>query len=215
MGEYAKYRGQSVKIGTCEDMLYLRANQAHLVTPIPGNTDPVKEAGSIRFRFPFPQEDGLKPGEFDDPFFTLGVSGVEVPDDIDHDRLQFTRNYPKGGGLTLSTPCPNSKEGKASGLQFTHNGYSGDVQIAQHRLIDGKLVLVCACGGCGAKYRLPTLDDAQPVVDALLKMADESDVSERFGGGTSRGDYYRVVAERIVAGYCENNAWTRVNAVVG
>ena len=28
MGEYAKYAGERVKIGTCEDMYYLRDDQA-------------------------------------------------------------------------------------------------------------------------------------------------------------------------------------------
>ena len=32
MGEYANYMGERVKIGTCEDMLYLRWDQRHLVT---------------------------------------------------------------------------------------------------------------------------------------------------------------------------------------
>jgi hypothetical protein len=54
MGEYALYKGQQIKIGTCETMYYLRADQAHLVTPLPGNVDPIKDADEIRFRFPSP-----------------------------------------------------------------------------------------------------------------------------------------------------------------
>lgn len=30
MGEYATYKGQEIKIGTCEDCYYLRADQRHL-----------------------------------------------------------------------------------------------------------------------------------------------------------------------------------------
>jgi len=210
MGEYAKLNGQSVKIGTCEDMYYLRADQAHRMTPERGNIDPVKQAESIRFRFPFPQEDGIEPGAFQDPFYTLGVSGVEVPECVDHSFLQFTRNYPKAGGMTVSTPCPNSKEGKASGLRFNRNGYSGDVQIAQQRLVNGQLVLVCQCGGCGAAYRMPTIEDAQPVIDALLKDADDTEAyhaRNRRADDTDSVDgrvaYLREIARRIVAGTCE------------
>jgi hypothetical protein len=58
MGEYARYNGSDIKIGTCEDMYYLRADQAHLVTaPVDGMLDPIKYAAQIRFRFPFPEED--------------------------------------------------------------------------------------------------------------------------------------------------------------
>lgn len=54
MGEYATFRGQSVKIGTCEDMYYLRADQAHLVKPTRGSCDPraADVQRAIRFRFP-------------------------------------------------------------------------------------------------------------------------------------------------------------------
>lgn len=214
MGEYAKHNGSEIKIGTCEDMLYLRADQAHLVTAMPRNVDPIKDAQSIRFRFPFPQEDDIAPGSFE-PFFTLGVSGVEVPEDIDHGNLQFTRNYPRSGGILLSVPCPESKEGKASGLTYHYNGYSGKVQIAQQRVVGDQLVLVCQCGSCGAAYRCPTLEDAQPVIDSLLKTAAYNDHENRIANDrpgsvqcVSRGDYYREVAKRIVDGYTQPLPWS-------
>ena len=31
MGEYARFRGAEIKIGTCESMYYLRADQRHLI----------------------------------------------------------------------------------------------------------------------------------------------------------------------------------------
>ncbi len=36
MGEYAIYRGERIKIGTCEDMYYLRPDQVHLVKRVSG-----------------------------------------------------------------------------------------------------------------------------------------------------------------------------------
>ena len=66
MGEYAMFQGEQIKMGTCEQMYYLRADQAHLVKPLEGNVDPIKDAGEIRFRFPFPDEDHVPPGEFND-----------------------------------------------------------------------------------------------------------------------------------------------------
>src|SRR5262245_32043164 len=156
MGEYAIFKktGQRIKIGTCEDMYYLRHDQRHLVAAEGGSVDVNgPEAGEIRFRFPFPQEDRMEPGTFE-PFYGLGVWGIEVPEEIDHHWLQFTRNYPNSGGILLSTPCPESKEGKASGLRFSYNGYSGKVQIVQQRIIGDELWTVCECGSCGAKYRL-------------------------------------------------------------
>ncbi len=202
MGEYATRisDGQNIKIGTCEQMYYLRADQVHLVRGQRGSVDPqsVRDAGAIRFRFPFPQEDSVAPGDFDDYDYGLGLSGVEVPEEIEHSFLQFTRNYPQSGGMLLSIPCPRSKEGKASNLKLSYNGYSGSVHIHSQRLVDGQLILILRCGDCHALWRVPTLEECKPVLDALEKEAQSGD----------RGDYYREVAKRIVAGYTEPNFWT-------
>lgn len=55
MGEYAMYGGHQIKIGTCEDMYYLRADQAQRVRPERGSVDPFRQAPEIRFRFPWPE----------------------------------------------------------------------------------------------------------------------------------------------------------------
>jgi hypothetical protein len=203
MGEYATYNGQSIKIGTCEQMYYLRADQVHLIKPESGSVNPqsASEAGSIRFRFPFPQEDGIKPGAFDNYDYGFGLYGVDVPEDIDHNSLQFTRNYPQSGGILLSTPCPRSKEGKASGLKFAYNGYCGPVYIHSQRLKDGQLKLVLRCGDCGALYRQERLDDCKQVLEALEKLAtsNQSDHNRTF---------YTTIAQRIIDGYTKPNYWS-------
>jgi hypothetical protein len=196
MGEYAKHKGKTIKIGTCEDMYYLRHDQRHLVTPERGSVDVNgKYAGELRFRFPFPQEDGKPPGDFE-PFHGLGVWGIEAPEEIDHGSLQFTRNYPEGGGILLSTPCPESKEGKASGLKFAYNGYNGKVRIVQQRIIGDELWTVCECGSCGAKYRLD-LEDAEELAVRLRSMADGKCNAQPAA-------YYHTVADRILQGYKRN-----------
>jgi hypothetical protein len=218
MGEYAKHNGKSIKIGTCEQMYYLRADQVHLITPEPNSVNPQLKstAEQIRFRFPFPSEDGTEPGGFEDHGRAHFVSGAEVPDGVDHGSLQFTRNYPAAGGVILSTPCPLSKEGKASGLKFHFNGYSGDVGIHSQRLVDGQLKLVCKCGGCGALWRMDTLEDCRGVLDSLESTAASLDHRNRIANEApgavqckSSGDYYREIARRIVAGYEGENYWTK------
>ena len=58
MGEYAKHKGEEIKIGTCENMYYLRFDQRHKVKALPGNVDPNgADAYALRFRFPWPNED--------------------------------------------------------------------------------------------------------------------------------------------------------------
>lgn len=222
MGEYAKYNGEQIKIGTCEQMYYLRADQVRLVSAERGSVDPHNRetAGRIRFRFPFPDEDTTQPGAFIDYQRSLFVYGVEAPEGVDHGTLQFTRNYPTSGGIILSTPCPESAAGKASGLKFHHNGYSGKVGINSQRLIDGKLKLVCSCGSCGCLWRYDTLEDCAPILAALEQDAKSRDhetliANQRTGAVqcTSAGTYYREVARRIVAGYTQPNYWTPMSTI--
>lgn len=66
MGEYARYHGEEIKIGTCEDMYYLRFDQRLQVQPLRGNVDPFADGDALRWRFPWPNEDHVKPGAFED-----------------------------------------------------------------------------------------------------------------------------------------------------
>lgn len=210
MGEYAKIKGTgaNVKIGTCEDMYYLRADQAHRVWPQHGNVDPIKDAGEIRFRFPWPDEDRTEPGEFADPFRSMALS-IPAPVSFNHSSIQFTRNYPHQGGMNVSLPCPDGPDG-LPGVTIHRNGYAGEVRIVQQRAWVGRLVLVCACGSCGAKYRLETLELAEPVLVALRSMADrENAVAERNNtpGNAEVAARYHEIADRITAGYVDPPAF--------
>ncbi len=196
MGEYAEYRGEQIKIGTCEDMYYLRADQAHLVRALRGNVNPITQADNIRFRFPFPNEDNCKPGCFEDPFRAEGFYDVPIPEGVKHTTTQFVSSR----GYLLSSDCPEMMMAKLGKNMFARNGNIGRVRLVQQRVWEGKLVLVMECGGCGAKYRLPTLEDAQPVIDSLKKQFDEKE-------STHGGHYYRLMAERIVAGYAQPFPW--------
>jgi hypothetical protein len=90
MGEFARYGGERIKIGTCENMYYLRADQRFRVAALCGNVDPVRDAPHLRFRFPFPDEDHVAPGAFDRYDRAIGLYGVDVPTDIEHGSVQFT-----------------------------------------------------------------------------------------------------------------------------
>ena len=58
MGEYALYNGEQVKIGTCENLYYLRYEHRKQVQPLPNNLNPNgDEQYECRFRFPWPDED--------------------------------------------------------------------------------------------------------------------------------------------------------------
>ena len=117
--------------------------------------------------------------------------------------------------MLLSIPCPRSKQGKSSGIKVGYNGYAGPVEIHSQRLVGDHLVLILRCGDCGALWRVPDLESAQPVLGVLENEAARRDnetriANERPGAVqcSSQGEYYRDVARRIVAGYTEPNFWT-------
>lgn len=193
MGEYAQHNGEEIKIGTCEDMYYLRADQAHLVKALPGNVDPVRDRDGIRFRFPFPDEDGIEPGAFEHYQRGQRLYGVKVPEGVDHYSVQFKAD----NGYLVSLPCPeNGDEDRP--YKIHRNGYGGAVELVQQRYWEGRLVAVCHCKGCGAAYRLPTLEDAQPVIDALHA---EADATLRRKGSELYAVQLRTIADRVAAGY--------------
>src|SRR5713226_154610 len=185
MGEYAQYGLRRIKIGTCGNMYYLRADQRYEVYALSGNVDPARAAdlAVIRFRFPFPDEDHVKPGEFDRYDRVIGLYGVAVPADVEHDQVQFVTQP----GYLVSLPCPESAAGKTSGLTFHRNGHPGPVQFGQQALRDGKWVLIGRCGGCHASYRYATLADVEPVVVVLRQMADR-----KYEDETGRAFYHLV-----------------------
>ena len=207
MGEHAMYGGQQIKIGTCEQMYYLRADQAHLVTPIvPGNVDPVKDREHLRFRFPFPEEDGVEPGAFENHDKTQWLHGMLPPAEVEHHSIQF-QGHAAAGTMLLSVPCPMGPGGDAN--KIARNGYMGDVGIHSQRCLDGLRMLVCRCGGCGCLYRVTTLEEAMPYVNACKAEAEQCERQGKCLGypESAREQWLRdasrwlAIALRIAEGY--------------
>jgi len=208
MGEYATYQGESIKIGTCEEMCYLRADQRHLISgySFAGFLD------SCRFRFPFPDEDQLEPGAFEDYNRGLRIPGWRLPTDWhEHSSVQFTST----AGYVLSIPCPEGVEGSepgfgpvdVNGVAVHRNGFSGYPQIVQQRFIEGELGLVVMCGACGAKWRC-SQDTAAEIAECFLNESEREEYRRELNDfGPAHSDRERTnlmeIASRILAGYAK------------
>lgn len=162
MGEYADYRGQRIKIGTCEDMYYLRADQMNDVRPVPGHLD------VIRFRFPFPAEDGTKPGEFSYP-----PEGpvVDYPPELpaQHDKVSLQTAEHAYTRLSAWLPCPSVAP------EVWHKyvqSYSPKVRIQYQGYRNGHLAVIVACAYCGGLWNLPEPEQAERLVVAIRSQAD-------------------------------------------
>lgn len=204
MGEYAKRLsdGQDVKIGTCESMYYLRYDQRQKVGAQRGNVDPNSlDALNIRFRFPFPDEDQVEPGEFENYGRSIQVPGYAAAKDVDHGLVQFSAQ----AGYLVSLPCP---EGPSShGFKVHRNGFSGAVKMAQQKLLaDGRVVPILECGGCGSAWRVEDDAEIQAIAVAFRGEADRKQHQHNIGpyakepNHDSGAGYFHKIADRILAG---------------
>ncbi len=196
MGEYATYKEQEIKIGTCEDLYYLRFDQRDRIRDYDFTPD------VFRYRFPFPDEDGIEPGAFSDHDRGERIPGWTIPADwIGHYSVQFIAQ----AGYVASLPCPESVGGPpgldpvdVGGVKVHRNGWHGHAVVKQQRLLNGQLLTVVGCNACGAAWRLETLEDAEPVIVALRAEADRE---RRLRGQEARADYLHTIADRIAQGY--------------
>lgn len=141
MGEYAKYRKSEIKIGTCEDMLYLRWDQRHQVKPLAGNVDPVKEINSIWFRLPRVLESTVEPGDFE--FYGFNGArpipiyihpGTQLKDDVqellqDEEHLGIIQLRSDEAGVLCNVPCNHGIPVKDLPEQMHYNGFNSNTLL--------------------------------------------------------------------------------------
>lgn len=214
MGEYATRRdnGERIKIGTCESMYYLRHDQRHKVRAESGNVDPVHDAASIRFRFPWPDEDAIEPGNFEDYARKMRVDGLTPSAAVEHDSIQFSAP----AGYLVSLPCPEAgtahittvarvagsatallAQAKSAPLTIHRNGFAGSVFLVEQRYRPGiGLVPVLQCA-CGAKWRIEERAEIEDLAMRFRAMADRDPQD-------ARARNWHTIADRILDGISDD-----------
>ena len=188
MGEFAIYGPDQIKIGTCEDLYYLRPEQAQAVQPV----DVLGEFdwSVYRFRFPWPDEDHVAPGQFEQ--FDKGwLLQLPPTPGVEHRPVEF---HNSDIGYRVHLPCPETHGG--NGLDVVRSRFAGPVHLFQQRLHDGCLVPVLRCV-CGALWRLDTIDDCLELLAELQRqdfLGDEcsDEIHRRVVRGFDR-EYVRAI----------------------
>ena len=168
MGEYAirKSDSERVKIGTCEEMYYLRYEDRDKVRHEHGNVDPMRPDG-LRFRLPFPDEDHLRPGEYEDfnraqrlyrmvkskttsPDWHEDFSDPEASEHPGHYQLRHERS-----GLLLSVPCYHGEKLPEVGPGMTAhwNGKGFSLALSSLRVVGTEVFPVVRCVHCEEAWR--------------------------------------------------------------
>lgn len=157
MGEYAKRKsdGERIKIGTCESMYYLRYEDKDKVTPDLGS------CFGVYYRIPFVDEDGMRLGDYPDPFRGLRLykerdesgyyESFADPETVKYPgTIQLTHEC----GLLVNVKCfhgeklPESSED----VKAHWNGKSWSYELAHIKDTGNGLVPVVHCRHCRSMW---------------------------------------------------------------
>lgn len=212
MGEYVTYRADLWKLGTCEDLYYIRYTDllaiiADGASTAPGNLTPIEYlGGAFRFRFPFPDEDALGPGRHAAPNYERGLL-VPWPEGVaegaDHERVWVTVGIPgepNGYDTGARLPCPQD---------LTAEPYPYDrrqprrLQIVQQRPFEGALWTIVQCPYCRQRWRLPP-EEGEALAAFLAPLGgfavDIAEVAARIRAGYARDVAADIAALRVGLG---------------
>ena len=183
MSEMAKYKGETVKIGTCEMMYYLRYEDRSKVTAMPNSVDPMKIKG-LFYRLPFPEEDGFGPGSYDDfqPFmeYVNGCYHINGLCRLDNSHPALAEGPIDPGlvqttveqlGILVNLTCYhgiklNDNSGDA---KFFWNGKRSPLALSYLKDSGTELRVVVSCIACGHMWSYSFEDIEAAILDPIMK----------------------------------------------
>jgi hypothetical protein len=172
MGEYAirKSDNQEIKIGTCENMYYLRYSDRDMVTALEGNVDPMDEdtVKELRFRLPFPDEDNIKPGEYE-PFRGAHLSyDFKAPDTVKDPGIVQLHSKK---GLMVNVTCYHGEKlpENTKDVHFFFNGKAPAYELQFLKFIDGVPYGIYSCTECNHSWRRPLKE----IIPFMIRYEDQ------------------------------------------
>jgi hypothetical protein len=163
MSEYAKIDGIEVKIGTCENMRYIRYDEVDRCRAMPGSitaAEMKKHRGKLAFRFPFPSEDNAKGEDIAKRGMSDSPVVIRMPFALPEGHHKSAtiacgdRGMGRGGAynVNMKVPCPCSEEGRKMTISKEPDGTIA--RIDSEWFIDGEWVTMFRCAYCEALFYL-------------------------------------------------------------
>lgn len=173
MGEYAirAKDGQSVKLGTCEQMYYCRWQQRYDVMKFPGSKD------GLFWRLPFPDEDGIAVGDFED-YDGWKRNRYSRIDDSFRERMKGEEGVLSDPGLIqmkrddcgllLNVPCYHGVKlpDNIGECKAFWNGYSFPIRLCAVKNYPTEMRIVISCICCGHMWSFP-FDEIQQYISSI------------------------------------------------
>ena len=158
MGEYAERKSdrKEIKIGTCENMYYLRYSDRDKVRPLENNLDPSDEEtiNELRWRLPFPDEDNTQPGDYGDAFRGAKLYNFTNPETTgDPGIVQLSSQT----GLLVNITCYHGEKlpENTKDVKFFWNGKDSSYELRHLKFINGVPFGVYTCIECRQSWRIP------------------------------------------------------------
>lgn len=205
MGEYIKHNGQEIKLGTCEDLYYARLDQLEqavavgILEKIGGNLEPseyLDPKNGWRYRFPFPEEDRIQIGDFEE--YDKGLVIQLQPEDygiiegMEHSEIWHSCNVKHAYNVNIAHPCSQSPEFETT----KHSPMTWRiVAITQQKQVDGEVWTIIDCPYCIGKARIDREDALKLVHSIEVGYINQHNQTE------NNKAYYTEVCKRILDGY--------------
>lgn len=180
MGENAfrKSDGVNVKIGTCENMYYIRYEDRFKVSKAPNSLNPATTT-DLRWRLPFPDEDNVSIGNYENHkrgFRLYGVSEVQGAGDIDANGLDIPDDDPgviqlrHDSGLLVNVPCHHGRKLPDSGpeIKVFWNGKSWSLELVFIKNTPEGVKPIVGCRHCGQMWRFDW-SEVMPYIHGEMK----------------------------------------------
>lgn len=190
MGEYAirKKDRQEIKIGTCENMAYIRFDQL-------GQVEYKYGWLNCFFRIPLPSEDGIEPGDYNWSLLNkngyipcdLMVNEDEMSDELKADlsestgTIQMTQNY-RSYGLLVNVKCHHGFKLPEASADFKPfwNGKAHHLMFSFLKPTEKELRVGLSCAACGQMWSLD-FEESAPLFHSLwLKLRVFHQCSEYY-----------------------------------
>ena len=175
MGEYAKYNGKEIKIGTCESMYYLRYEDRFKVQNMANSINPAN-CLNLFWRLPYPDEDAIYPGHYEkynrgerlyrtENGYTVDFSDKSLADDPGTIQLRHEC------GLLVNIKCYHGEklpDGNAE-IQAFFNGKSWFYELAFIKNTADGIYPIVKCRHCNRMWRYQWSDVMEYINDEKLK----------------------------------------------
>ena len=172
MGEYAKRKSdlKVVKIGTCKSMYYLRYEDRGKLISLDNSIDLSKEWNGVFWRLPIPEEDDIKPGDYESnevslefdkkyEFYSINYHCRLYNNDFFNDLAdepKYKQLIYKELGMLVYIDCYHGvKLNDATGeVRFGWNGKTFPLALNSIKNTEKEMRIVICCTGCKKKMEL-------------------------------------------------------------